>query len=263
MEVELIESDSKKNKLVFVLKGSDPSFANAIRRCSIEEVPTMAIEEVEIRKNSSVLYDEMLAHRLGLVPLTTDLKSYVLPEKCKCEGEGCARCRLTMTLKASGPGTVYASEIKTKDPKVKPIHPETPIVKLLKGQKIEIEAYASLGRGKEHMKWSPGLVYYKYKPSVKLGKVTNPEEVAKACPAGVFEVKNGKLVVNEKKLLMHDLAGTAEKVSGGSVQVEESPKDFVFHVESWGQLSCKELIEQAASEFQAQLEEFEKLIKEK
>jgi DNA-directed RNA polymerase subunit D len=113
------------------------------------------------------------------------------------------------------------------------------------------------------MKWSPGLIYYRYRPYVKIGNVTNAEEIAKKCPPGVFEVKNGKLVVNEDKLLKYDLAGVAEKVSNGAVQVEESSTEFVFKVESWGQLNCREIMEKAAEELQEQLEEFEKLIKEK
>jgi DNA-directed RNA polymerase subunit D len=263
MDVELVEADKKNNRLTFLLKGSEPSFANAIRRSAIEEVPTMAIEDVEIRKNSSALYDEMLAHRMGLVPLTSDLKSYVLPAKCKCNGEGCARCRVALTLKAPDSGYVYASQIKSADPKIKPVHGGMPIAKLLKGQKLEVEATASLGKGKVHMKWAPGLVYYKFKPEVKIGNVHNPEVVAKACPPKVFEVKAGKLVVNEKELLKHDLAGCAEKASGGTVTVEESPTDFVFTVESWGQLDCKEIIEQAAEELQAQFNELQEILKEK
>jgi DNA-directed RNA polymerase subunit D len=263
MEIELIESDKKNNRVMFLLKGSEPSFANAIRRCAIEEVPTIAIEEVELRKNSSVLYDEMVAHRMGLVPLTTDLKSYTLPEKCKCNGEGCARCQVKLTIKANGPGYVYASQLESKDPKIKPVFGEMPIAKLLKGQKLEAEATASLGRGRTHMKWAPGLIYYRFKQDVKIGNVHNPEAVAKACPPGVFEVKAGKLVVNEKELLKHDLAGSAEKASGGTVTVEENPSEFVFTVESWGQLDCKDIIEQAAEEFQEQLNMLQEILKEK
>jgi DNA-directed RNA polymerase subunit D len=263
MEAELIEFDKKSNRLTFLLKGSEPSFANAIRRAAIEDVPTMAIEDVEIRKNSSALYDEMIAHRLGLVPLTTDLKSYVLPEKCKCNGEGCARCRVQISLKAPEQGYVYASQLKSADPKIKPVFGEMPIAKLLKGQKLEVEASACLGRGKVHMKWSPGLIYYKFKPTVKIGNVHNPSEVAKAFPPGIFEVKAGKLVLNEEVMLKHDLAGSAEKASGGTITVDESPTDFIFTVESWGQLDCKEIIEQAAEEFKEQLSELQEIIKEK
>lgn len=263
MEITLIDADKKKNKLIFLLKGSEASFANAIRRTAIEDIPTMAIEDVELRKNSSVLYDEMVAHRMGLVPLTTDLKSYTLPEKCKCNGEGCARCQVKLTIKAAGPGYVYASQLESKDPKIKAVHGEMPIAKLLKGQKLEAEATASLGRGRVHMKWSPGLIYYKFKPEVKISKVHNPEDVVKACPPGVFEVKAGKLVVNEKELITHDLASCAEKASGGTVTLEDNQSEFIFTVESWGQLDCKEIIEQSAEEFQEQLNELKEILKEK
>src|SRR3989338_340192 len=167
MEIRVLDNNKEQGRLSFILKDSNPVFANTLRRLIIDEVPTMAIEDVEFSKNNSILYDEMIAHRLGLVPLKTDLKSYNLPEKCKCEGKGCSRCQLKMVLKVTkGSGTVYASEIKSKDPAVKPVYGDMPIVKLLKGQTLEIEATAVLGRGKDHSKWSPGLVYYKYKPII-------------------------------------------------------------------------------------------------
>ena len=100
IEIRLLEQDKEKNKVSFVLMNSTPSFANVIRRAIIEEVPVMAIEDVEFRKNNSILYDEIIAHRLGLLPLTTDLKSYNLSSECKCKGKGCARCQLKLTLKA-------------------------------------------------------------------------------------------------------------------------------------------------------------------
>ena len=97
MEVRALDKESLK--ISFLVKGISPYFANTIRRAIVEEVPTLAIENVEFRKNSSILYDEMVAHRLGLVPLKTDLKSYNYYKECKCKGEGCARCTTTMTLK--------------------------------------------------------------------------------------------------------------------------------------------------------------------
>ncbi len=157
MEVRLLEKIKEKNKISFIIRGINPQLANLLRRNMIEEVPVMAVEDVEFRKNNSILYDEIIAHRLGLVPFTTDLKSYNLPEKCKCKGKGCAKCTLKMILKAKGPGTVYVSDIKTKDSKVKPVFPKIPIVKLLKNQDLELESVMILGKGKEHTKWSPCL----------------------------------------------------------------------------------------------------------
>ena len=105
----------------------------------------------------------MLAHRLGLTPLTTDLKGY---DRKKPEDELSAKNSVKLSLKAKGPCTVYAEDIKSKDPKVKPAFPKTPIVKLLKGQELVFEATAILGIGKEHVKFSPCLAWYTYKPKV-------------------------------------------------------------------------------------------------
>lgn len=258
--VEVLESDEKNNKASFILKGANAAFANAIRRTVLDSVPAMAIEDVEFRKNSSVLYDEMIAHRLGLVPLTTDIKGYNLPSKCKCKGEGCASCQVKLVLDVDGPATVYASDLKSKDPKVKPVFPGIPIVKLLKGQKLEMEATAMLGAGSEHSKWAPAHIYYRKKPVFKAGNVKNPEAVVKACPPGVFEVRHGKLVANEELLLKYDLAGAVEESSSGEASIEETD-DFVFFIESFGQLSCREIMEVAAEVLESQLQEFEKLLK--
>ena len=84
--IEIISTG--KEEATFFLRGVDAAFANSIRRTIMEDVPTIAIEDVEFRKNSSVLYDEMAAHRMGLIPLTTDLQSYNLPANCKCEKAG-------------------------------------------------------------------------------------------------------------------------------------------------------------------------------
>ena len=96
MEIELLNQN--KEKLSLLIKEVNPTLINTFRRLIIDEVPVMAIREVEFVNNSSALYDEMLSHRLGLIPLKTDLKSYNLQEECKCDGKGCARCQTTLTL---------------------------------------------------------------------------------------------------------------------------------------------------------------------
>ncbi|GIU68917.1 MAG: hypothetical protein KatS3mg002_0153 [Candidatus Woesearchaeota archaeon] len=200
MEIKLLENQEKKNRIIFSLSGVDTAYANTLRRLMGFEVPVMAIEDVEFRKNNSILYDEVLAHRLGLIPLTTDLKSYDLPEECKCKGAGCASCQVKLTLKATGPGMVYSSELKSKDPAIKPVFSKIPIVKLLEGQEVELEATAILGQGKVHSKWCPGLVYY---------KIPDPDK-----------------------------------------------NEFIFTVESWGQLNPKEIVLKAIDVYNKQLEEF-------
>jgi DNA-directed RNA polymerase subunit D len=248
VSIELLNSDKEKKKISFLIKGITPSLANSIRRCAIEEVPTMAIEDVEFRNNSSALYDEIIAHRLGLIPLKTDLKSYNLPDKCKCGGKGCAQCQLKLTLKTRSQGTVYASEIKSKDPKVKPVYPNTQIVKLLKGQKLEFEATAILGKGKDHAKWCPGLVYYKKMPVVEIKKeCKNPEAVVEQCPQDLFEMKNGKLSFKKNEIDKCHMCNACADICDPkqSITVESSDNDLIFYVESWGQLEPNEIIDEA------------------
>ena len=157
-----LTKERKKGEFLEFTMEDEPWYANTLRRLILSEVPIMAIELCEISKNGSALYDEMLAHRLGLVPLTTDLKGYNLPtDEEKDSGEYLAKSSCKLTLKAKGPGIVYAKDLKSKDPKVKPVYPDMPIVKLLEGQEVEIVATAVMGQGKDHVKWSPGHAFFR------------------------------------------------------------------------------------------------------
>ena len=150
------------NSVTLQLEGIDRSYANAVRRFCIAEVPSMAIDDVVILENSSVLYDEILAHRLGMVPIRTDLERYVLPEKCDCGSPlGCHKCRVLFVLDAKGKdkvSTVYSGDLVSEDREIRPVSETIPLVKLATGQSVKLEAYARLGRGKEHAKWQPCTV---------------------------------------------------------------------------------------------------------
>ena len=261
MKMKTIETDHENKKASFILEDTDASFANALRRTVLENVPTMAVEDIEIRKNSSVLYDETIAHRVGMIPLTTDLESYKIKSNPPSEEEeGSASYEAKLTLKKQGPCMVLASDFKSTDPEIKPAYPDTPVVELLKDQALEIEATAVLGTGKEHAKWAPAHIYYKQKPIVKIGNVKNPDQVIEKTPSGVFESKGNSLQVNEKLLLKHDLAGAAEEASDGQITIEPS-NDYIFYIESFGQLSCRQIMEKAADILKERLQEFQKLLK--
>ncbi len=250
MEIKFLKKED--SEINFIIKDINHVFANTIRRLIIDEVPTLAIEDVTIKKNSSAIYDEMLAHRLGLLPLKTDLKSYTLPEECKCKGKGCVHCQLYLTLKAKGPCTVYAEEIKTKDPKIKPIFPKSPIVKLLKDQEIDLEAVAVLGKGKDHIKFSPGLMYYHAYPHIKLANAK--KAAAELCPTGAIFLDKDKLKSDELKC---NLCRACEEKG---VEVKSSETDFIFNLESFGQLTTKTIMTQSMKIFEKKLKEFEKLV---
>jgi DNA-directed RNA polymerase subunit D len=257
--IEFIDKDKKNGRVRFLLKDATPAFANTLRRTMLEDVPTMAIEDVEFRKNTALPYDEMIALRLGLVALTTDLKGYEVPWKCACEGKGCAKCTLTLTIKAKGPAMVTAADIESKDPAVKPVHPQTPIVQLLKGQELAVEAIAVLGRGRDHAKWSPGRIWYSYKP--KVVEVNNGHKdfgkFKAKYPPQIF-TKDGQI---DKKLIeQHNLYDAVDDVNPDIVKVEYDPAQFVFHVEPWGQLSAKEIVTAALAVLEERLEDFTKAL---
>ena len=169
MDIKLLSKELET--LRFVLSDVSPAFANALRRIMISEVPVMAIDDVMILENNAVMYDEILAHRLGLIPVATD-QSYNLPEDCTCKSElGCERCRasFSMEVEASDPvEVVYSSHLRPENPDVRPVADKIPIVKLVQGQKVKLEAYARLGRGRIHAKWQPvSACTYSYDPKTR------------------------------------------------------------------------------------------------
>ncbi len=226
--------DKKENKLVFS-EDVDISLANAIRRSCLE-TPILAIEDVEFKKNDSALYDEVLALRLGLLPL-------IPGKKVKKDG------KIKLKLKAKGPCTVYAKEIEGN---VEVVYPEMPIVKLEEKQSLELSAEAVLGRGIEHTKFSPGLIYYSYKPEI--------EKIDKK------QVKDRKVInVNEKefkeienkKERQYDFVGDVIKNKDSYLYIKKD-KEIIFFVESWGQLKPKEIIEEAVNALKNNLKEVKK-----
>ena len=148
MKLEILELNDRKAR--FVLTEVNPAFANGLRRAMLSDVPKMAIDYVDIYDNTSVLFDEMLALRLGLIPIKTDPDKFELQSECDCKGAGCALCQVTFTLSAEGPCMVHSSDMKSSDPETVPADDTVPIVELKEGQKIVLTAVARLGFGTEH-----------------------------------------------------------------------------------------------------------------
>lgn len=258
MEIKLIKNNKKENQAVFLIKDISIEFANLLRRCMINMVPVMAVEDIEFRQNDSILYDEIIAHRLGLIPLKTDLKGYNIFKDCKCKGEGCARCQTKMVINEKGPKMVYSSNIKSKDPKIKPVGGEFPIVKLLEGQELKLEATALLGYGAEHIKWSPCHVYYTYEPVITVNnKKELIEQFKEKYPGQIFD-STGKI---DKNLINSpEIIDACEGISE-LVKIDYNEKNIVFYLESWGQLSPKEIVSEATETIKKVCEDFQKELK--
>jgi len=257
MDLKLL--NKTQDKLTFIIKDTDSVFVNTLRRTIVSDVPSTAIKKVTFVKNSSALFDEIIAHRLGLIPLSTDL-SYNFTENCTCKGAGCAKCQATLTLKAEGPITVYASDLKSTDTKVKHVYGKMPIVKLLKGQELEFEAVAGLGKGIDHAKFSPAHVFYKGYPKISLDKIKNPEDVVKSCPVDVFELQGKQVKIKNLEACHLCMACVDAADPHESVAVEGSEKDFIFTIESWGKLSCQEILSKALEILDEKLDDFSGLL---
>lgn len=223
-------------KLDFVLEGADNAFANALRRIMMSEIPTMAIETVDMEDNTSGLFDEALVQRLGLIPLAFDKKLYNLKNECKCDGKGCSRCQVTLALDATGPYTVKAGDM-VSDSEVKATDPDIPIVELLENQGLKLVATAQLGFGTEHAKWQASVVGYQNAPIVKVGEVVS-DKIVDVCPTHVFEKKDRVRVAREENCI---LCMRCVEVSEG-VTVTAQDDAFLFRVESVSGLGPMEIL---------------------
>ena len=155
--VEVVE---KSNERIVVRFSNIPrQYVNSLRRIAISEVPTLAIDDVVVLENSSVMHDEAVAHRLGLIPLRTDPGRFVMPPECDCKSTlGCSKCRVLLVLDAEANEktmVVTSGELVSEDEMVKPVSKDIPIIVLAPNQKLKFEAYARLGIGKDHAKWQP------------------------------------------------------------------------------------------------------------
>jgi len=146
LSLNIISQDEQKVSVK--LKGIPLQYANALRRICLNGVPIYAIDTVDVLENSSVLADEGIAHRLGLIPLKTELSAVQQNNESD---------KIMYTLdsgETTETRTILSGELKSQDDNVKPISDSIPIVTLAPGQRLKIEAYARLGRGTEHAKWN-------------------------------------------------------------------------------------------------------------
>lgn len=180
-------SQAEPYRVDFKLSSVDLAFANSLRRTILAEVPTMAIDLVEIEANTSVLPDEFLAHRLGLVPLNSKNcdQDVEYTRDCDCENH-CARCSVTLTLHARCTGDevmpVYARDLVVSSeranewvgsPVITDAEGKGPIIaKLRRGQELKMTCIAKKGIAKEHAKWAPtAAVGFEYDPHNNLRHV--------------------------------------------------------------------------------------------
>ncbi|MFH0712213.1 MAG: hypothetical protein V1889_03820 [archaeon] len=235
--MEMIENSDER--MVFV-GDVDVSLANAIRR-SVGEIPILAIDECDIYKNDSALYDEIIAHRLGLVSLKN--------QKMK-SGQS---VEMKMKAKGKGDGIEVMAGLLGDDI----IYPETPIVLLGDKQELELVARAKAGKGNEHAKFMPGVIFYKHLPKIKVsGEGEKHSELANLYP-DVFEMFGDKLRVKNAAACDFD---DEDMKNYPGVNIEFGD-DLVFMIESWGQIGVKDVFIEACKALKGNLSEVLKVVK--
>jgi DNA-directed RNA polymerase subunit D len=246
MEIAFSQLDERFG--TFVLLDSNPAFANSLRRAMISEVPTLAIDEVRIYDNTSVLFDEMLAHRLGLIPIRTDLSLYVPQSECACEGAGCTACTATYTLSAEGPAVVYSRDLIPQDPRSPPAEDNIPIARLNADQKIVLEARAVINTGREHAI----ICGYKNYPVLTIDESCDGcGSCVDECPRGVLKVESPRKV-SVVKIEDCSLCRLCEKIclqgsigTESGIHVSADETRFIFVTESDGSVPVREIVQRA------------------
>jgi len=265
LNLEVIEKTP--HKLVFVIEGISIEMVNALRRIILTEIPVMAVDEVIVLKNDSPLYDEILAHRIGLIPLQTDLDAYKLPRECDCGGFGCPLCQVSLTLEmtntTNAPIEIYSGNLNSNDPKIIPVDPNIPIVKIDKNDQVILEAYAILGIARDHAKWQAASnVAYRYYPIIEFNEddLNNLEEnnlIVEMCPVNLFELTSkNSLRLKEDYWKTCTLCQSCEKNSENKIRLSAKENSYIFSIESDGVLNFNIIIKKTFEIFNEKIDEF-------
>lgn len=255
----------------FRLGESNTAFANSLRRAMIGEVPTLAIEDVKIYDNTSALFDEMLVHRIGLIPIRTEEGCFVPRDVCSCGGEGCPSCSVVFTMSVEGPGIVTSKDLISQDPRIVPASPDIPIVKLIKDQKVVLEARAVVSRGREHAKWQPTTACgYKNYPVITINDRCDAcGQCVDECPRDILEIRGGRVAVVDGRLESCSLCRLCERAclntgigEEAGITVRSDEARFLFVVEGDGSLPAKSIIRQGLEYIRTQSRELSAQITE-
>ncbi len=261
------------NYMEFYIEDIDTYILNTLRRAILTDVPTLAIHDVIIHQNTSSLYDEVLAHRLGLIPLRVDPSEIDLLGDCNCREidlEKCVKCTARLRLKVKNTSknkiiTVYSKDIKPIDKKtVKPVIGDIPIVRLGPMQEIDIEMIAKVGRGKDHAKWQPtSTLGYKPIPIIKTTDACKGCPVCvEACPLNVLKMRDNKPVIEGLGLYLCDLDRLCvRECPEEALILEPDETRYFFRIESNGQLSIKEIFQSAFLNIDLMFNSFESALK--
>ena len=255
MKIDIVEMTPTKAELV--IDGSDPTFVNAIRRTIVTDVPKMAIDNVEFHlgpimdesnqafESMSPLFDEIVAHRLSMVPVPTELDQFNFRKDCSCNGEGCPSCTIMYSLNKKGPCTVYSGDLEPLGSEKFRVKDDLiPIVKLADDQALLIYATAELGTGRQNAKWQTAIgAGYRYFAEIEIdnSKCDVGCSCVDVCPKGVL-AKEGRNIVVKHPEKCNLCDSCVEMCDTGAIKVTGNPSKILFRFETDGAVSAKDVL---------------------
>lgn len=255
----------KTKKAVIKIEDTKPYFVNSLRRVMLSELPKLAVNDVVIYDNTSALFDEIIAHRLGLVPIPTDLSLLTFRDKCVCKGKGCPNCTVRYTLSKEGEGTVYSGDLQPAEKSWAITTDKIPIVELYGEQRLILEVEAVLGRGRDHAKWQAVQApSYRMDSVIEFDKKRSEEvkEFVNKLPKDLVDIKGNKLELKDNKKLPI-LESYIDKEKVDFITINRDPTNVTFTFETDGSFSAKDAILESAKILEKKYAELSKLLKGK
>ncbi|CAH1974398.1 unnamed protein product [Acanthoscelides obtectus] len=282
-KVVIVRREAENYEIEFDLIGIHPALANTFRRLMLSDVPSMAIEKVHMHNNTSIIQDEVLAHRLGLIPLKADPRLFNFKVPGKKEGTEHDTLEFELKIKSSynkeankkdssraediyKNNKVFSKHIKWipignqkeafKDKDVGPIHDDILIAKMRPGHELDLKLIAIKGVGKDHAKFSPVCTaFYRLHPHIKLLREVEGEaayRLQKCFSAGVIDVKeepNGRKVAVLRSARYDTGSRNVFRYDDlkDAVIMSRIQDHFIFTVESVGALQPDEIFIEAVT----------------
>lgn len=262
MKVKIEELKPKKAVIRFNDVGI--YFVNTLRRTMLSDLPKLAIEDVIIYDNTSALFDEIISHRLGLIPIPTDLSILNTRDECNCKGEGCPSCTVRYTLSKEGAGLVCSGDLQPEEKSWEIKEKNIPIVELFNDQRLILEVEAVVGRGKDHAKWqpvqSPGYRMIDRIVFDKENKRAVKDFIEMLPEKDVVEIKEEELIFkdqNRKSWLRYHV----DKEGIDFIRFEKKNDEIEFSFETDGSLDAKDALVETAKILEEKYKEFRSLLK--
>ena len=237
-------ADLQPKHAAITIQDNEVYLINSLRRIMLSELPKLAIEHLIIYDNTTTLFDEIVSHRIGLIPIPTDLSLLNFRNECSCKGEGCPSCTVRYTLSKEGEGMVHSGDLQPSEESWKITEDTIPIVELFNDQRLILEVEAVLGRGRDHAKWqsviAPG---FRFIPHITFDpkKKKDVEAFIETLPKDLVTLKKDTLELDDiKHLAVFESYLQKEHIDFITITLDETY--IQFHYQTDGSLNAKDAL---------------------